>query len=63
MTIEIAVKISNAERSLTEKHMAYDTDQIVLDKKDLTLKRVVEQATKNFGEEPEDCVLKFKMVW
>lgn len=59
--IELSVKVSNDEQTLTQKHMVYETVTLSVD--DPTLLSLVKQAKEAFGENVEDVVLKIKMTW
>jgi hypothetical protein len=62
--IEIKVRVSNEEKSMTMKHLIYDQDEPVsLGRDDPTLRLIVEEAVKEFGSSPEDVLLTCKMTW
>jgi hypothetical protein len=59
---EIAITVKDSEQSLTQKHLVHDTI-ISVAHEDLTLKRLVESAIKDFHGHPEDVLVKIKYVW
>ena len=59
--IELAVTVRNSERSLTHKHLVYDS--ISMNPEDPTLSRIVSEAKKAFGNSIEDVIVKTKFVW
>ena len=60
--IELAITVRNDDRSMTQKHLLYDTP-ITVSHEDEVLKQLVEDARRLFGDSPEDILLKIKFQW
>lgn len=60
--LEITVKVSNVDRTVTLKFLEYSKD-IVLSKDDPKLFSMVDKAIKAFGDVAEDVVVRVKFIW
>jgi len=60
--IEIIVKISDSERTMTQKFLHYD-DPISMSQDDECLKAYVNEALEKFGTHPFDVLITTKYVW
>lgn len=58
----VTVKVSNSERTLKEKHLMLD-HKIMADRNDLTLRALVDDAIKTFGDNHEDVQVIISMTW
>lgn len=63
MTIELSVRVSNAEQRYTHKFLCYEDENILLSKGDETLKKYVQEAVNNFKGDVDSVRLTFKMEW
>lgn len=59
--IEISVKVSNEEQTLTQKFLEYSED-IVLSENDPKIESMIQQTISKFKGIPSDVVFKAKMV-
>lgn len=60
--IEMKVKISDDDMTLTDKHLIYEKN-IVLSHEDEVLQKLVNQSIAKFKGTPSDVLLTFKYVW
>lgn len=58
----VTVKVSSGERALKEKHLMIGAD-IKVSHDDPVLSQLVNEAVKNFGENPEDVQVIISMTW
>ena len=60
--LEVTIKVSNSERSLTQKHLLYQ-DDVMVSKGNDELSAKVEKAIEIFADEVDDVVVKTRMDW
>jgi hypothetical protein len=60
--IELAIKISNDEQHYTQKFLIYKED-IVLNRNDPELLRMLKETMENFKGPVEDVLVKIKFTW
>jgi len=70
MAIELSIRIAGEEKSYTHKQILYMQDgmPIALSYDDEALNEMRKEAIEEFkkispGEEPEDVIFRFKMIW
>lgn len=63
--IEINIKIANEEKKMSKRHVIYpnDTDPIIISLHDVTLKRFVEEAVKEFDAGVDSVKMTIIMIW
>jgi hypothetical protein len=62
--IEVSVKVSDEEQTLTQKYLHYpQNSELFISHEDTELKRMVEETIGKFKGQPTDVIVKFKYVW
>ena len=59
--IEITIKVSDNDSSLTQKYI--EDEGFVFSHDEPRIRKLVDQAIKDFGKPIEDCVVKMRADW
>ncbi len=60
MTSELSITIKDSEKSLTKKYLQYE--EYVVSEQDAVIDNAIKETLSNFDGEPEDIIVKIKMV-